>query len=248
MLNIHELCVSIDATAIIKNISLTIKPGMIHAIMGPNGSGKSTLAHAIAGNPQFRITSGTINFNTIDIIHLAPHERAQKGIFLSFQQPPAIPGLTVFSLLKEIYYAVTGDTIEVELLHAMILGYCQQLALDVSFLNRSCHDGFSGGEKKRLELLQLLLLKPKLIILDEIDSGLDIDALKLVARVITLIRQENPETIVIIITHYQRLLAYIKPDKVHILLHGTIIKSGSSVLVRQLEQKGYDGYRITHAS
>jgi Fe-S cluster assembly ATP-binding protein len=247
MLNIQNLCVSVDDTAIIKNCSLSIKSGTIHALMGPNGSGKSTLAHAIAGNPQFQITNGSLYLYDTDLRTLAPHERAKKGIFLSFQQPPAIPGLKVFSLLKEMYYAATEDHLEVELLHALLLSYCQQLNIDAPFLDRSCHDGFSGGEKKRLELLQILLLKPKLMILDEIDSGLDIDALKLVARVIEIVRTENPKTMVIIITHYQRLLAYIKPDNVHILMHGAIVKSGKSSLVQQLEQKGYDGYRANAA-
>lgn len=248
MLIIKNLCVTADEKSIINNLSLTITPGSMVAIMGPNGSGKSTLAHTIAGNPQLQITSGSLCFSDTDLMQLAPHERAKKGIFLSFQQPPAIPGLKVFSFLKEIYQAVTGDHMEVELLHALLRGYCYQLKIDASFLERSCHDGFSGGEKKRFELLQILLLKPKLIMLDEIDSGLDIDALTLVAKVIDTVRLENPEVMVLIITHYQRILTYLVPDEVHILVQGTIVTSGDHTLVHQIEQRGYDGYRSTNAS
>lgn len=243
---INNLSVVIDATPIITNLSLCMKPGTITAIMGPNGSGKSTLAHTIAGNPQLQVTNGSIIWDDKDITHLAPHERAKMGIFLSFQQPPAIPGLKVFSFLKEIYQAVTGDHLEVELLQALLIGYCQQLKIDASFLERNCHEGFSGGEKKRFELLQILLLKPRLIILDEIDSGLDIDALKLVTQVLQTVRAQNPTTIVLVITHYQRILDYLVPDTVHILIKGSIVKSGTYKLVQQLEQQGYDGYRTAN--
>ncbi len=246
MFTIHNLSVTAEHVPIINNLSLTINPGDLIAIMGPNGSGKSTLAQTIAGNPQFQITSGSLFYGDSDLTQLAPHERARKGIFLSFQQPPAIPGLKVFSFLKEIYHAMTGDQIEIELFQALLLGYCHQLKMDASFLDRSCHDGFSGGEKKRFELLQILLLKPKFIILDEIDSGLDIDALKLVAQVIDGVRRENPSTMILVITHYQRILEYLMPDRVHILVRGTIVKSGTRHLVKQLEQRGYDGYCTTN--
>ncbi len=246
MFIVKQLAVAADTISIVHNLSLTLQPGSIHAIMGPNGSGKSTLAHAIAGNPSLQVTRGSLHFGDTDITALAPHERAKKGIFLSFQQPPAIPGLKVFSFLQEIYRAITSDEIEVELFHALLLSYCQQLKMDASFLERSCHDGFSGGEKKRFELLQILLLKPNLIILDEIDSGLDIDALKLVAQVIATIKAEKPDVMVLIITHYQRLLTYIVPDHVHILVQGSIIESGDATLVHNLEKRGYDGYRIAN--
>ncbi len=246
MLTIKNLSVTAENISIITNLSLIIKPGEIGVLMGPNGSGKSTLAQTIAGNPLFHITDGSLYYYDDDITTLAPHERAQKGIFLSFQQPPAIAGLKVFSFLKEMYHALTKDEIETELFHGQVLGYCQQLKLDASFLERSCHDGFSGGEKKRFELLQILLVKPKLIILDEIDSGLDVDALKLVAEVINNLRAENPLLMVLVITHYQRLLTYLIPDYIHILLKGSIIKSGTHALAEQLEQQGYDGYRTTN--
>lgn len=245
MISIKNFSITLDSFPIITKLSLTLKPGTLTAIMGPNGSGKSTLAQTIAGNPHFQITSGSLWWEDKDITNLAPHERAKLGIFLSFQQPPAIPGLKVFSFLKEIYQAVTNDHLEVELFHALLLGYCRQLKMDVSFLDRNCHEGFSGGEKKRFELLQILLLKPRCIILDEIDSGLDIDALKLVAQVLTTVRTQNPATIILVITHYQRILEYLVPDKVHILIKGSIVKSGTYKLVQQLEQRGYDSYGTT---
>ena len=227
---------------IVNNLSLTLLPGEIHAIIGPNGSGKSTLVQAIAGNPSYNILSGSIIFNDIDITSMIPHQRAKKGIFLSFQQPPTIPGLTVFSLLKEMYQALKNEPVEVELLYAMALGYCRQLKLDTSFLERGCHEGFSGGEKKRFELLQLLFIKPQCVLLDEIDSGLDIDGLQLVIQVINQIKKENPKTIFLIITHYQRLFSYIAPDAVHLMKDGTIMQSGSALIINELEKKGYDGY------
>lgn len=246
MLHINNLSVSIDGQKIINNLSLALAPGSLHAIMGPNGSGKSTLAHAIAGNPIYLIDSGTIIFNEIDITNLSPHERARQGIFLSFQQPPAIPGLTVFNVLKEISQAISGDSSNLELLHMQLLSYCQLLKLDRSFLERSCNDGFSGGEKKRLELLQLLVIKPQLIILDEIDSGLDIDGLRLVQKVVAQIRRENKKAIVLLITHYQKVIEYIQPDQIHLIIQGAICASGDKTLGSAIEQKGYDGYLKTH--
>jgi Fe-S cluster assembly ATP-binding protein len=243
---IQHLAIAIEQKPIITDLSLTITPGSVHAIMGPNGSGKSTLAQTIAGNPQFQITHGSLVFQDTDITHMPPHERAKQGIFLSFQHPPAIPGLTVFALLKEMYQAVVQDALPLELLHALLTSYCERLQLDRSFLERYCHDGFSGGEKKKFELLQIMLLKPKLIILDEIDSGLDIDALKIVGAVLAQVRAENSATALCIITHYQRILNYITPDYVHVLVKGAITASGTAALVVQLEQQGYDGYQ-THS-
>lgn len=243
MIQINSINSLIDDTPILKNLSLMIEDGSIHAIMGPNGSGKSTLAHTIAGNPQFQVTSGSILFNDEDITQISPHERARRGIFLSFQQPPAIPGLSVFDFLKESYQAVSGNQIELELFHLELLSYCQLLKMDQSFLERSCNDGFSGGEKKRFELLQLLVLKPKFIILDEIDSGLDVDALKLIDRVIKEIRRFEPIATFLIITHYQRILEYVQPDHIHILIDGKIKESGTMQLAHTISAQGYDVYR-----
>lgn len=241
MLAIAGLTVSGDGKKIINNLSLNLADGSLHAIMGPNGSGKSTLAHAIAGNPLYTIESGSITYNNKDISSLPPHERARLGIFLSFQQPPAIPGLTVFNLLKELYQARFGQ-ISLELLHMTMLSHCQLLKLDQSFLERSCNDGFSGGEKKRLELLQLLILKPSLIILDEIDSGLDIDGLKLVEKIVTRIRREDKKATILLITHYQKILEYLKPDQIHIVANGAIAASGDQELLHSIERDGYRGY------
>jgi Fe-S cluster assembly ATP-binding protein len=243
MLSIRDLSVSINETPILTNLSLDIKPGTIHAVMGPNGSGKSTLAHTIAGNPSYEIQQGSMHFEGKNLIACSPAERAQSGIFLSFQQPPAIPGLSVFSLLKEMRRALVQDDVEVRAFHAELQEYLLLLAMDEKFLERSCNDGFSGGEKKRFELLQLLVAQPKLVILDEIDSGLDIDALKLVATVIGRVRTAQPDLMVLIITHYQRLLEYVSPDYVHVLVDGQIKERGDKKVINRLERQGYHGYR-----
>ncbi len=239
MFCIKHLSVSVEGEQILKNLCLDMAPGSIHAVMGPNGSGKSTLAQTIIGNPAYEVKSGSIMYNGTSILELSPHQRARLGIFLSFQQPPAIPGLRVFNLLKEMRQAVTKGTIDFVAFEKEIRAYLDLLKMDYSFLERSCNDGFSGGEKKRFELLQLLVAQPKIVILDEIDSGLDIDALKLVALVIQKLKKDNPEIIVLIITHYKRILDYIVPDGVHVLVNGTIRQSGDVSLVQLLEQKGY---------
>ncbi len=239
MFCVKHLSVSIDERPILKKLSLDMAPGSIHAVMGPNGSGKSTLAQTIIGNPAYEVKSGSIVYDGKSILEFSPHQRAQLGIFLSFQQPPAIPGLRVFNLLKEMRQSVTKDTIDFVAFEKEIHAYLDLLQMNHSFLERSCNDGFSGGEKKRFELLQLLVAQPKIVIFDEIDSGLDIDALKLVAQVIQKSKRDNPEIIVLIITHYKRILDYISPDCVHVLVDGTIRQSGDVSLVQLLEQKGY---------
>jgi len=239
MFSIDNLSVSIDDQSILNELFLHSAPGQVHAIMGPNGSGKSTLAQTIMGNSAYRVTSGSIRFNGVVIDDMPAHQRANQGIFLSFQQPSAIPGLPVFNLLKEIRHARAKDTFDVSAFMNEVKGHLDLLGMDHSFLERSCNDGFSGGEKKRFELLQLLVARPQLIILDEIDSGLDIDALKRVAQVIQKIRAENPASIVLIITHYNRILEYITPDRVHVLKQGEIVQSGDASLVPLLEQTGY---------
>lgn len=239
MFSINKLSVSIDDQSIIKGISLQVAPGQVHAIMGPNGSGKSTLAQTIMGNSAYEVTGGSILFDGVALGDLPAHQRAQHGIFLSFQQPPALPGLRVFNLLKEIRQAAVKKAIDMLLFMEEVKGYLDLLGMDHSFLERSCNDGFSGGEKKRFELLQLLVAKPKVVILDEIDSGLDIDALKLVACVIQKVKAEHPDLIVLIITHYNRILEHIIPDSVHVLVNGEIVQSSDASLVSQLEQTGY---------
>jgi Fe-S cluster assembly ATP-binding protein len=239
MFCIKHLSVSIDEQNILKNFSLDMASGSIHAVMGPNGSGKSTLAQTIVGNPAYEVKSGSIAYGGQSVLELSPHQRANLGIFLSFQQPPAIPGLRVFNLLKEMRQAVTKDTIDFVDFEKEIHVYLDLLKMDYSFLERSCNDGFSGGEKKRFELLQLLVARPQIVILDEIDSGLDIDAIKLVAHVIQKLRRDNPEIILLIITHYKRILDYISPHRVHVLVDGTIRESSDVSLVQLLEQKGY---------
>lgn len=240
MISIQNLFASIEGVSILNNLCLELKPGTTHAIMGPNGSGKSTLAQSIIGNPLYE-TSGSMKFDSIELTELSPHERAKRGIFLSFQQPPAIPGLQVFTLLKEMRQAQKGS-IDLISFKREVEQYCDLLKMDQSFLERSCNEGFSGGERKRFELLQVLVAQPKLVILDEIDSGLDIDALKLVARVIDKLKAHNPSMIILLITHYKRILEHISPDEVHILVQGAIAESSDSSLIHLLEQKGYDGY------
>lgn len=241
MLEIKELHVAIQAQAILKGINLTVRPGEVHAIMGPNGSGKSTLAKVLAGHPDYQITEGSIRFLDQDIQSLSPEERAQAGIFLSFQYPVEIPGVTNINFLKASVNAVrkaqnikTLDAID---FLSFIRAKCQLLAMDESFLYRSINEGFSGGEKKRNEILQLAALEPKLAILDETDSGLDIDALRTISESVNAMR--SPERSIILVTHYQRLLDYIEPDFIHVLANGRIIKSGDKNLALELESKGY---------
>jgi Fe-S cluster assembly ATP-binding protein len=243
LLHIKNLFVSINDKEIVYNINLRVSASDIHAIMGPNGSGKSSLAHSLMGHPQYKVTSGSIFLNAVDVSTAQVHERAKQGLFLSFQHPCEIPGVSVVSFLKEAYMAVTGTHIAVADFQSLLLQYCEYLSISPSFIARGLNDGFSGGEKKRLELLQLLLLKPKVAILDEIDSGLDIDSLKIVAAGIELARTENPAMSIILITHYQRILDYIIPHFVHVLCDGRIVVSGDAQVAKDVEIKGYDGFK-----
>ena len=243
MLHITDLSVAIDGTSIIKKLTLSIPAGAVHAIMGPNGSGKSTLAHVLMGHPAYQVTGGSLFFDTQDITELSPDKRARAGLFLAFQHPYALPGVRVFTFLKEAHRAVTGADMPVIDFAAQLKAYCALLAIDESFLERSLNDGFSGGEKKRFELLQLLVLKPKLAVLDEIDSGLDIDALKAVAQALAYAQKENPSMSLLLITHYQRILEHVVPDRVHVLCDGRIAESGTMQLVRTIESRGYHAYR-----
>lgn len=243
LLSIQNLSLSILDKPIIHDINVTVESGTIHAIMGPNGSGKSSLAYTLMGHPQYVVTAGKILLDDFDIATMPVHERAKKGLFLSFQYPCEIPGVSVVSFLKEAYMVVTGEHITVADFQKFLITRCEQLSIDSSFIVRGLNDGFSGGEKKRFELLQLLILRPKIAILDEIDSGLDIDSLKIVAQGIEIARKENPDMAIILITHYQRILNYIVPDYVHVLCNGRIVLSGNAYVAQLVEQKGYDGFK-----
>ena len=242
MLRIENLHASVEDKEILKGINLEIKPGEVHAIMGPNGSGKSTLSSVIAGNEDFEVTQGNIEFLGEDINELAPEDRAHKGLFLSFQYPVEIPGVSVTNFIKtainETRRAKGLEDMPANEMLKMIREKSELLEIDRKFLSRSLNEGFSGGEKKRNEIFQMAMLEPKLAILDETDSGLDIDALRIVANGVNKLK--SSENAVVVITHYQRLLEYIVPDFVHVLLNGRIVKSGGKELAMELEEKGYD--------
>ena len=242
MLKIQDLKVEIGGKEIIKGLSLEINKGEVHAIMGPNGSGKSTLSAVIAGRDEYEVTGGTIEFDGKDIMDLAPEERAHAGIFLSFQYPVEIPGVSVTNFIKtainESRKAKGVDPMPAKDLLKLMREKQQLLEMDKQFLSRSINEGFSGGEKKRNEIFQMAMLDPMLSILDETDSGLDIDALRIVANGVNKLKNEN--NAVMVITHYQRLLDYIIPDFVHVLYDGKIVKSGDKNLALEIEAKGYD--------
>jgi len=242
MLTIDNLHVSIDGKAILNGINLDVRAGEIHAIMGPNGSGKSTLSSAIAGNENYQVDKGNILFKGENILELAPEERAHRGIFLSFQYPIEIPGITVTNFIKTSINSNLKARGENEMPAKKMLKKIREkaalLEIDSKFLSRSLNEGFSGGEKKRNEIFQMAMLEPSLSILDETDSGLDIDALKIVANGVNKLKSKD--NAVIIITHYQRLLDYLIPDYVHVLHEGKIVKSGGKELAHELEEKGYD--------
>ncbi len=240
MIRITNLSVAIAEKQVLSHINLEIQPGSVHALMGRNGSGKSTLAYALMGHPAYTITFGSIEFNGTDITNLSIDKRAQAGIFLAFQNPLEIPGVTVFNFLKEAHAAITQKAIPVNEFKQFLFEQMDILRIDHAFAYRELNAGFSGGEKKRLELLQLLVLKPQLAILDEIDSGLDVDAIKIVAEGLQAARTANPNMSILMITHYPRLLNYITPDAVHVMHAGTIMQSGNSELAQQIEQRGYE--------
>ncbi|MEX0849701.1 MAG: Fe-S cluster assembly ATPase SufC [Candidatus Dependentiae bacterium] len=239
-LEIHNLSISIENQHILHDVNLELKSGMVHALMGPNGSGKSTLALSLMGHPHYDIKSGSVFLHGKDILSLPVHKRAQQGLFLSFQQPYEISGVPIASFLKASYESIHGH-INPKELKEKVLHYFDLLQMDHALYYRNLHEGFSGGQKKKLEMLQLLLLKPKVVILDEIDSGLDVDALQIVSHALAVAKQENSDLAIILITHYQRILNYIKPDYVHIMGNGTIVKSGDYQLAMHVEQHGYDG-------
>jgi len=242
MLKIENLKAGVEQTKILNGINLTVNPGEVHAIMGPNGSGKSTLSSVIAGSEDYQIISGSVSFYGDDLLNLDPDERAHKGIFLSFQYPVEIPGISVSNFIKaaitEKRKKIGLKPISAKELLSQMREKMELLNIKTGYLSRNMNEGFSGGEKKRNEIFQMAMLEPKLAILDETDSGLDIDALKTVANGVNKLK--NKENATIIITHYQRLLDYIIPDFVHVLHDGEIVKSGGKELAKELELKGYD--------
>lgn len=244
MLNIENLHVSINEKEILRGINLTVNKGEVHAIMGPNGSGKSTLANILAGREIYQITQGDILYQDKSLLALSPEERAREGIFLAFQYPIEIPGVSNIYLLKAAFNAIrkTKGLPEVDAMDFLNLVKTKMalVKMNPDLLYRSVNEGFSGGEKKRNEILQMLVLEPSLIILDETDSGLDIDALKIVAEGVNAIR--SPDRAIILVTHYQRLLDYIVPDYVHVLAHGRMVKSGNAQLAHDLEKQGYGDF------
>jgi Fe-S cluster assembly ATP-binding protein len=242
MLKIENLHVTVDGTQVLKGLSLEVPNGEVHAIMGPNGSGKSTLAHVLAGRPGYEVTQGRVTFDGQDLLALPAEERARNGLFLGFQYPVEIPGVNNVYLLKAAVNAVRKHRGLPEVDAFEFLGLVRDkmktMQMDESFLSRGVNEGFSGGEKKRNEILQMLILEPRLGVLDETDSGLDIDALKVVANGVNSLR--SPERSFLIVTHYQRLLDYIVPDYVHVLVRGRIARSGDRTLALELERRGYD--------
>ncbi|MDC0908589.1 Fe-S cluster assembly ATPase SufC [Flavobacteriales bacterium] len=242
MLKIKDLKAGVEENQILKGLNLTVKAGEIHAIMGPNGSGKSTLSAVIAGNENYEVEEGSIEFEDEDLLDLSPEERAHKGVFLSFQYPVEIPGISVSNFIKtsinERRKALGIEKLSTPDLLKLMREKMELLSIKKGYLSRNMNEGFSGGEKKRNEIFQMAMLSPKLSILDETDSGLDIDALRIVANGVNKLKSKDNATI--IITHYQRLLDYITPDYVHVLYNGRIIKSGSKELAHELESKGYD--------
>ena len=242
MLSIKNLYASVEGTPILKGINLEVKAGEVHAIMGPNGSGKSTLASVLAGREEYEVTEGSVTYKGIDLLELSPEDRAREGVFLAFQYPVEIPGVSSTNFLRTAVNQVREyrglDPLDAVKFLAMMKEKMKLVDIDQKLMSRSLNEGFSGGEKKRNEIFQLAMLNPKLAILDETDSGLDIDALKVVSNGVNKIR--NKDNAIVLITHYQRLLDHIVPDFVHVLMNGRIVKSGTKELAYELEEKGYD--------
>ena len=250
MLSIKNLHASVEGTPILKGIDLEVKAGEVHAIMGPNGSGKSTLASVLAGREEYEVTEGEVIFKGIDLLELAPEERAREGVFLAFQYPVEIPGVSTTNFLRTAVNQVREhrglEALDAVKFLSLMKEKMKLVEIDQKLLSRSLNEGFSGGEKKRNEIFQLAMLEPALSILDETDSGLDIDALRIVANGVNQLK--SPDNAAIVVTHYQRLLDYIVPDFVHVIHNGRIVKSGTKELALELEEKGYDWIREKHGA
>ena len=238
LLEVQDLHVEIEGKPILKGVNLTVNKGEIHALMGPNGSGKSTLSNVLMGHPKYSVTGGKILFEGRDLTAMKVHERAKNGIFLAFQYPTAIPGVTVANFLRTALKSVRGEGAEIKNFRKTLREKMALLEMDEKFASRYVNDGFSGGEKKRLEILQMAMLEPKLALLDETDSGLDIDALRIVSNGIN--KLAGADKGMLLVTHYQRILDYVKPHFVHVLLGGQIVHSGGPEMAKELESKGYD--------
>jgi Fe-S cluster assembly ATP-binding protein len=249
LLSIKDLKAKIDEKEILKGINLEVKPGEVHAIMGPNGSGKSTLAAVLAGRTNYEVTGGSVEFNDKDLLELSPEDRAREGVFLAFQYPIEIPGVSTINFLKtavnEIRVYRGQEPLDAVAFLSLMKEKAALVEIDQALLKRSLNEGFSGGEKKRNEIFQMAMLEPKLAVLDETDSGLDIDALRIVANGVNKLKSKD--NAVIVVTHYQRLLEYIVPDYVHVLYKGRIVKSGGKELALELEEKGYDWIKAENA-
>ncbi len=243
LFRIENLHVSVEDHEILRGVDLTVGAGEVHALMGPNGSGKSTLAQTLLGSPEFEVTEGRILFRGDDITDWDPDVRGKAGIFLAFQYPQEIAGVSVINFLRQALSARKGVELSVLELRLSIMEWMERLGMDPSFADRYLNEGFSGGEKKRNEILQMAILEPELAILDETDSGLDIDALRVVAKGVQEVRADRPELGVLLITHYQRILDHLEPDHVHILMDGRVVDSGGPELARRLEEEGYDAWR-----
>jgi Fe-S cluster assembly ATP-binding protein len=240
-LEVHDLHAAVEGKQILNGIDLVVRQGETHALMGPNGSGKSTLSNVIMGRPGYLVTQGRVVFNDEDITRLTPDQRAQRGLFLAMQYPTEVPGVSVVNFMRTAYQAVKGEQISALAFRSHMKTQMDRLGIEDAMVNRYLNQGFSGGEKKRNEVLQLAVLEPRIAILDETDSGLDIDSLKLVAEGVNEL--VGPHLGVLLITHYQRMLDYITPDRVHVMVQGRIVKSGDAELAHDLEAKGYEGIR-----
>ncbi len=245
LFQIEDLHVTAESSEILKGVDLTVKAGEVHALMGPNGSGKSTLANTLLGHPDYQVTSGRLLFRGDDITGWATDVRGKAGIFLGFQYPEEIPGVSVVQFLRQALSARKGIDLSVLELRLAIMDWMKRLDMDPAFGDRYVNEGFSGGEKKRNEVLQMAILEPEFAVLDETDSGLDIDALQVVARGVQEVRTDRPDLGVLVITHYQRILRFLQPDVVHVLVDGSIVASGGPELAERLEREGYDAWRST---
>jgi Fe-S cluster assembly ATP-binding protein len=243
---IEDLHVAVEDKQILRGVDLTVEPGRVHALMGPNGSGKSTLAYALAGHPRYRVTAGKVTFKGEDVLGLTPDQRARLGMFLAMQYPVEVPGVSVTNFLRTAINAIRGEDVPVREFARELREQMRQLDMDPKFAERNLNEGFSGGEKKRHEILQMALLRPELAILDETDSGLDVDALRVVADGVNRLR--GPGLGILLITHYTRILRYISPDFVHVMVDGRVVQSGGSELADELEAEGYERWRSEPAT